>query len=118
MKSSEQWAMSDCGSSRIDVNMKQITDQSSFPATGAPSYFAYPYSVWDFVPASWSCPFEVERIGRMGDGGKWVCGMSRYEKNQRPLIIYSFGMLLSLPHLVRPYSQYLGVQNESSFGTF
>lgn len=75
-----------------------VGDVGLFPATGAPSYFTYPYSVWDFVPASWSCPFEVERIGRMGDGGKWVCGMSRYEKNQRPLIIYSFG-----------------VQNESSF---
>merc|ERR1712098_732107 len=34
----------------------------------------------------------------MGDGGKWVCGMSRYEKNSRPCILYSFG-----------------VQNESSF---
>ena len=27
----------------------------------------------------------------MGDGGKWVCGMSKYEKNTRPCIIYSFG---------------------------
>lgn len=35
----------------------------------------------------------------MGDGGKWVCGMSRYEKKSRPCVVYSFG-----------------VQNESSFG--
>jgi Methyltransferase domain len=43
----------------------------------------------------------MERIGRMGDGGKWVCGMSLYEAipPQRPCIIYSFG-----------------VQFESSFG--
>lgn len=39
----------------------------------------------------------------MGDGGKWVCGMSRYVNlpPERPCIIYSFG-----------------VQNESSFGKF
>ncbi|CZS92019.1 hypothetical protein WAI453_000038 [Rhynchosporium graminicola] len=69
-----------------------------FPAIDGPTYFAFPYSVWDLVPASWNCPHEVERIGRMGDGGKWVCGMSRYEKDSRPCILYSFG-----------------VQNESSF---
>jgi len=69
-----------------------------FPARNGRTYFSFPYSVWDLVPASWNCPYEVERIGRMGDGGKWVCGMSRYEKNSRPCILYSFG-----------------VQNESSF---
>ncbi|KAJ0164488.1 hypothetical protein CTA2_879 [Colletotrichum tanaceti] len=50
----------------------------------------------------YNCPWDVERIGRMGDGGKWVCGMSRYE-NYYPkdpgCIIYS-----------------LGVRDESSFG--
>jgi len=69
-----------------------------FPARNGPTYFTTPYSVWDLVPASYNCPYEVERIGRMGDGGKWVCGMSRYEKNTKPCIVYSFG-----------------IQNESSF---
>lgn len=43
----------------------------------------------------------MERIGRMGDGGKWVCGMSLYEAipKEKPCVIYSFG-----------------VQTESSFG--
>lgn len=37
----------------------------------------------------------------MGDGGKWVCGMSLYESipGEKPCVIYSFG-----------------VQTESSFG--
>ncbi|RDL37755.1 Uncharacterized protein BP5553_05188 [Venustampulla echinocandica] len=78
--------------------VKQLPGMDFFPAHDTPSYFAFPLSVWDLVPASYNCPWEVERIGRMGDGGKWVCGMSRYEKNTRPCIIYSFG-----------------VQNESSF---
>lgn len=45
----------------------------------------------------------MERIGRLGDGGKWVCGMSLYEAipKERPCIIYSFG-----------------VQFESTYGKF
>lgn len=72
-----------------------------FPADSPKKYPGSPYSIWDFVPASWSCPYEMERIGRMGDGGKWVCGMSIYEKlpATRPCVIYSFG-----------------VQTESSYG--
>jgi hypothetical protein len=43
----------------------------------------------------------MERIGRLGDGGKWVCGMSLYEEipAEKPCVTYSFG-----------------VQTESSFG--
>jgi len=78
--------------------MQKFGDLGFFPAVNTPTYFTTPYSVWDLIPASYNCPFEVERIGRMGDGGKWVCGMSKYEKNTRPCILYSFG-----------------VQNESSF---
>jgi hypothetical protein len=73
----------------------------SFPAQNTAAYWKMPYSIWDFVPASYSCPYEMERIGRMGDGGKWVCGMSHYEQipEEKPCVIYSFG-----------------VQFESSFG--
>lgn len=91
-----------CSTLQAERYSGQIADArpaTSFPARNGRTYFSFPYSVWDLVPASWNCPYEVERIGRMGDGGKWVCGMSRYEKNSRPCILYSFG-----------------VQNESSFG--
>ncbi|KAG9232587.1 methyltransferase domain-containing protein [Amylocarpus encephaloides] len=76
----------------------KFPDMDFFPAVNGPTYFTYLASIWDLVPASYNCPWEVERIGRMGDGGKWVCGMSRYEKSSRPCILYSFG-----------------VQNESTF---
>ncbi|CAI0651857.1 hypothetical protein CGCF415_v007090 [Colletotrichum fructicola] len=65
-----------------------------FPAINAEIYKTSPYSIWDFTPASWSCPHEMERVGRMGDGGKWVCGMSHYvnfPKNKQ-CVIYSFGV--------------------------
>lgn len=72
-----------------------------FPATSGTTYKKHPYSVWDFTPASYSCPHEMERVGRMGDGGKWVCGMSRFVDfpRDRECVIYSFG-----------------VRDESSFG--
>jgi hypothetical protein len=50
-----------------------------------------PYTVWDFFPASYNCPHEVERIGAFGDGGKWVCGLSRIE-HKKNCVIYSVGI--------------------------
>lgn len=32
----------------------------------------------------------MERIGALGDGGKWVCGLSRLEE-KRDCVIYSLG---------------------------
>ncbi|OJD33866.1 methyltransferase domain protein [Diplodia corticola] len=35
----------------------------------------------------------MERIGSLGDGGKWICGTSQYSKVEScPLIVYSFGV--------------------------
>lgn len=68
--------------------------RNSYPSVDGQSYHDHPYTIWDFTPASWGCPHEMERVGRMGDGGKWVCGMSRYEKlsRTRKCVIYSFGV--------------------------
>jgi len=49
------------------------------------------YTWWDFVYPSFNCPHEVERIGAVGDGGKWVCGLSRIA-NKPDCVIYSFGI--------------------------
>ncbi|KAI6783440.1 uncharacterized protein J7T54_004467 [Emericellopsis cladophorae] len=67
-----------------------------------PDGYINPYHVWDFARPSFSCPHELERVGKLGDGGKVVCGMSRYEKESpgpsvvdnpnRELVIYSFGV--------------------------
>ncbi len=67
-----------------------------YPARDGAAYAKHPYTVWDFTPATYSCPHEMERVGRMGDGGKWVCGMSQYEAlggpATRPCVVYSFGV--------------------------
>ena len=75
-------------------------------------FLKYPFTVWDFFPATWTCPHDIQRVGRLGDGGKWVCGMSVYESlpaqkairenvevreeaakaQDEGLVIYSFGI--------------------------
>ncbi|EFQ36360.1 hypothetical protein CGRA01v4_12212 [Colletotrichum graminicola] len=44
------------------------------------------------MPASYD--WGVEHIGRLGDGGKWVCGMSQCEDyaKDRECVMYSFGV--------------------------
>ncbi|KAL4078085.1 methyltransferase domain-containing protein [Scleroderma citrinum] len=49
------------------------------------------YTVWSFFPPSFDCPHETERIGALGDGGKWTCGVSRLE-HKPDCIVYTFGM--------------------------
>jgi hypothetical protein len=46
--------------------------------------------VGDYFPAAFNCPHELERIGNLGDGGKWTCGLSRIASKPN-CIIYSFG---------------------------
>jgi hypothetical protein len=47
----------------------------------------------DFFIASFQCPHHVERLGALGDGGKWVCGVERLAK-QKKCVVYSFGLFL------------------------
>ncbi|KAG0261582.1 hypothetical protein BG011_000871 [Mortierella polycephala] len=48
---------------------------------------------WWLFPASFNCPFDIQRVGPISDGGKWICGMSLYEEKPRPkCVIYSFGV--------------------------
>lgn len=46
--------------------------------------------IWDFFGPDYTCPFTKERVGRIGDGGKWVCGM-RALLEDRPCLVYSLG---------------------------
>jgi len=73
-----------------------------------------------FFPAAFQCPHEVERFGALGDGGKWVCGLSRL-KEKKDCVVYSFGTF-SLPIFFMPPPAswsislaYQGINYESSF---
>lgn len=45
--------------------------------------------MWDLYEPFWNCQ-NKERLGRIGDGGKWVCNVNRLAK-QSTCIVYSFG---------------------------
>jgi len=49
---------------------------------------------WDFFYPSFDCPYTAERLGRSGDGGKWICGFNYIAKRSksRPCVVYSFGV--------------------------
>ncbi len=46
--------------------------------------------LWDLFPASYNCD-ERERIGRLSDGGKWLCRFRYYEKLEDCTVL-SFGI--------------------------
>lgn len=43
------------------------------------------------MPAAFTCPHSVERIGALGDGGKWVCGIERLA-TKKSCVVYSIGI--------------------------
>ncbi|KFH71708.1 hypothetical protein MVEG_02003 [Podila verticillata NRRL 6337] len=48
---------------------------------------------WLYFPAAFNCPHEIQRVGPINDGGKWVCGLSLYEERPRAkCVLYSFGI--------------------------
>jgi len=47
--------------------------------------------LWDFFLPAFQCPHKVQRVGTMGDGGKWVCGLREVAK-QPSCVIYSVGI--------------------------
>ncbi|KAJ7717578.1 methyltransferase domain-containing protein [Mycena metata] len=56
-----------------------------------PEPFSAYYTLWDLFAPVFSCPFAVWRVGTMGDGGKWVCGLER-ATSQPNCVIYSMGV--------------------------
>ncbi|KAH9025478.1 methyltransferase domain-containing protein [Lactarius hengduanensis] len=49
------------------------------------------YTIWDFIVPVFQCPHRVQRVGTLGDGWKWVCGLDRVVKQDK-CVIYSFGI--------------------------
>lgn len=54
-----------------------------------------PIYIWDWFNPDYVCP-TMERVGRLGDGGKWMCGLETLRQRpvaaHRPCIVYAFGV--------------------------
>ncbi|KAH6673983.1 methyltransferase domain-containing protein [Plectosphaerella plurivora] len=74
------------------LNVTKNPDAPLFPIRESWDESSPMYTAWDLFPAAYPCPYELERVGHLGDGGKWVCGMSQYEATTRPQVMYSFGV--------------------------
>ena len=46
--------------------------------------------MWDFFPITYGCN-QLGRVGNLGDGGKYVCGLQQLGGVQE-CVVYSFGV--------------------------
>lgn len=76
---------------------KFLSSHNQKRVIGSDAFF-WPFAGDFFLPA-FSCPHELERIGALGDGGKWVCGLSQLQEKE-DCIVYSVGTSLPEPLLV------------------
>jgi len=53
---------------------------------------AFGLTVWDLATPIFTCPFALERLGKIGDGGKWVCGFEEIVSQKPSCLVYSFGI--------------------------
>src|SRR6056297_1114276 len=49
-----------------------------------------PVYIWDWFSPDYNCP-TMERIGRVGDGGKWICGVDVLREREK-CVVYSYGV--------------------------
>jgi len=49
-----------------------------------------PVYIWDWFSPDYNCP-TMERIGRVGDGGKWICGVDVLKEREK-CVVYSYGV--------------------------
>lgn len=67
------------------------TDPTKVEAWPALSAKFHMYTLWDFFLPAFRCPHKVKRVGTLGDGGKYVCGLEKVAE-QRKCVIYSVGI--------------------------
>jgi len=48
-----------------------------------------PIYIWDWFSPDYNCP-TMERVGRVGDGGKWICDVDIL--TDRKCVVYSYGV--------------------------
>eukprot|EP00740_Mantoniella_antarctica_P025345 CAMPEP_0198703288 /NCGR_PEP_ID=MMETSP1468-20131203/389259_1 /TAXON_ID=1461545 /ORGANISM="Mantoniella sp, Strain CCMP1436" /LENGTH=291 /DNA_ID=CAMNT_0044461963 /DNA_START=1160 /DNA_END=2035 /DNA_ORIENTATION=- len=46
--------------------------------------------IWDYFGPAYNCASK-ERVGKLGDGGKWLCGVRTWLPKRSNCVVYSFG---------------------------
>ena len=46
--------------------------------------------LWDYFGPNFNC-VSKERVGKIGDGGKWLCGVRTVLPQKNPCVVYSIG---------------------------
>jgi len=88
-RSLSAWVLDEEG--RYDVVLQDRQQLINRWTTSFDSFTNAWINLWDFFIPSFQCPHRLERVGVMGDGGKWVCGLDRIAKQDK-CVIYSFGI--------------------------
>ncbi|KAJ7862712.1 hypothetical protein B0H13DRAFT_1098401 [Mycena leptocephala] len=75
----------------INIFTNQHKKQRSKVRDRIPEPHTTSFSIWDLFSPAFSCPFPVYRVGTMGDGGKYVCGLERATQHSN-CVVYSKGV--------------------------
>jgi hypothetical protein len=75
---------------RITKRLREIGVKE--PSEAQPWSFRHEIYLWEWYIPYWPC-LDLERVGRSGDGGKWICGMGRLEAlPPGECTVYSYGV--------------------------
>lgn len=67
------------------------TSQNGQPPVGFTAFDHGRHTIWDLFPPNFNSPYPIERVGKMGEGGKFVAGLDRIAR-EKDCVMYSFGV--------------------------
>ena len=71
-----------------DEQRQQLPD---WALTGTATNLGGETRIWDYYTPDYNCPLLKQRVGRLGDGGKWVCGLKSNLLQTPGCLVYSLG---------------------------
>ena len=71
-----------------DEQRQQLPD---WVFTGGQTKLGEYIRIWDYFTPDYNCPLLKQRVGRIGDGGKWVCGLRSSMLQTPGCLVYSLG---------------------------
>ena len=76
---------------RSDQRKQQLPDYADKGFQRSATNLGGDTRIWDYYTPDYNCPLLKERVGRIGDGGKWVCGVKSNLLQTAGCLVYSLG---------------------------